>query len=115
MKIEIYTNNDKNECAIAVKGDQIMRAATVRGIFYPHFKYEYEIEDKDDFESVDPDIKNALRLHIENIDNCSENFELVCCTCQCNIDANELHLELVLYAGEDEIGMVSAMHNECED
>lgn len=115
LKIEIFTNDEKTEFAIAVPGDQVMRAATIQGIIYPVLESENELEAQSDLAFIDENIQEALRLHIEYVDNCSETDEFECCNCLKTIESNELHAEIVLYAGEDEIGMVAAMHNECGD
>jgi hypothetical protein len=39
--IQIWTNNDRDEFAICVKGDAVMRAVTMRGILYPHLADEF--------------------------------------------------------------------------
>lgn len=113
LKIQIYTNAEGNKFAICIPGNQVISVETITGILYPTLEGEYEIEAQSDLAFIDEEIQEALRLHIEFIDNCSENDELECCNCLETIEANELHVELILYAGEDEIGMVAAMHNEC--
>ena len=114
LKVLIYTNNEKNEFAIAVEGDQVMKAETIKGIIYPNLESENEIEAQSDLAFIDENIQKALNLRVGYIDNCTENYEFECCNCLEKIESNEAHCEIVLYAGEDEIGMIAAMHNECE-
>lgn len=113
--IHIYTNDDENEFAIRCDGDQVMRAQSVLGINYPHFKEVHNITSQNDLAFIDEKIQEALRLRIDSVDNCDENTEFECCNCLGAIKPNELHSELVLYSGDDEVCMVAAIHNECRD
>ena len=115
IKLNIYTNDDKNEYAISISGDQVMRAETTHGINYPHLEGEYEIEAHSDLAFIDNKIREALKLHIDHIDNCCEVTTFKCCYCYEIIKAEELHCEFVLYAGGNEICMVAAYHNECPE
>ena len=115
MNIRIYMNAEGNEFAIAREGDQVMRAVTMPGIQYPTLEGEYEIEAQSDLAFIDEEVQEALELHIDYIDNCSDNIELECCNCLGTISPHESHSEIVLYAGDDEIGMIAAMHNDCDE
>lgn len=113
--IHIYTNDDENEYAIRCDGDQVMRVQSVLGINYPHFKEVHNITSRSDLALIDEKIRASLKLRIDCIDNCDENTEFECCNCQGAISPNELHSESVLYSGDDEVCMVVAMHNDCND
>lgn len=116
IKVQIYTNNDHDEYAICINGDQVMGAETVRGILYPHLEGEYEIEAQSDLACIDENIQKALALSMRWIDNCCEDgAEFECGMCLNPIAAGEMHLEIVLYAHDNEIGMVAAYHNDCEE
>ena len=113
--IYIYTNDDKTEFALRCDGDQVMRAQSALGINYTGFKEVHNITSHSDLALIDTKIRASLELHIDNVDNCDENTEFECCNCLRAIKANELHSELVLYSGDDEVCMVAAMHNDCND
>lgn len=111
--IHIYTNDDGNEFALRCDGDQVMRVQSVLGINYAHHKEAHNITSQSDLAIIDKKIQEALALHIDCVDNCDENTEFECCNCLGVIQHNELHCEVVLYSGDDEICMVAAMHNFC--
>ena len=113
INIQIHMNSSKNEYAICVEGDQVMRVETVSGIFYPLME-KYEIEAQSDIAFIDEKIQTALALSLEWVDNCCEDgAELECDTCSNPIPAGEIHSELVLYALGTEIGIAAAYHNGC--
>ena len=120
MEIVIYTNDARNEYAICCKGDQVMRAVTMPGIMYPHLEGEYEVIATSDLAFISEEIQERLNLQVIHIDNCSEDgTEFECCNCLKTIEKSEMHGEIVLYAGEDaigiEIGMMAAYHNDCSE
>lgn len=116
MNILIYMSDDGNEFAIARAGDQVMRAVTMQGILYPHLEGEYEITATSDLALIAEEIQEALALRCDHIDNCCEDgAEFECCNCLRTIEKSEAHGEIVLYAGEDEIGMMAAYHNDCSE
>lgn len=109
-------NDDENEFAICREGDQVMRATTALGIRYPRLQGEYEITATSDLAFIDEEIQEVLNLNVQYIDNCKEDgAEFECCNCLKTIEKSEAHSEIVLYAGEDEIGMMAAYHNDCSE
>ena len=116
MEIRIYTNDDRNEYAIACEGDQVMRAVTMRGIQYPHLELELNCNATSDLAFIPCEIQEALELNARHIDNCCEDgAEFECCNCLRLIEKSEAHGELVLFAGDEEIGMMAAYHNDCSE
>jgi hypothetical protein len=116
MNIRIYTNAEGNEYAIAREGDQVMQATTQQGILYPVLEGEYEITATSDLAFISEEIQEALELHAQHINNCNEDgIEFECCNCLATIEKSESHGEIVLYAGDTEIGMMAAYHNDCSE
>jgi hypothetical protein len=116
MNIRIYSNTEKTEYAICREGDQVMRAVTATGIQYTRIEGQYEITATSDLAFISEEIQERLNLRAEHIDNCSEDgAEFECCNCLATIEKSEMHGEIVLYAGEDEIGMMAAYHNDCSE
>lgn len=115
MNIRIYTNVQKSEYAICCEGDQVMRSATAAGARYPELQGQYTICCEGDLEYIDKAIQEALKLRCDDIDNCCEDAEFVCCNCLKTIEKSEAHGEIVLYAGDEEIGMIAAYHNDCSE
>ena len=114
MDIQIYMNQDRDEYAIACGGNQVMRAQSRIGIRYPVLEGEYEITAASDIAFIDEEIQDLLELHWGYIQNCCEDGAMLeGCNCLVAIEKDEMHGEIVLYAGDIEIGMISVCHTEC--
>lgn len=113
MDINIYTNHERTEFAIARTGDQTMRARTQIGIHYPICEGSFDVTAASDLAFIDEDIQEALELHVTTICGCSENTEMECSICDGSIELGESHNENVLFAGDIEIGMIDAYHEDC--
>lgn len=114
IEIRIYTNEDRNEYAIALAGDRAMRNTSYVGIQYPHLLGTYTIEDASELNQISMDARHALALNICEVEGCCEDgAEFVCCNCGNIIEKSESHNESVLYSYDVEIGMIVAYHNNC--